>query len=108
MKYLKSLAYIILLIGGINWGLYGLFSGFDLVDFLLGFEQMFANIVYVIVGLSALFVIFDYFSKKTQCCKDCSDCEECNNIPVHSKDENTEQETKIFEIKTGEEINIKN
>lgn len=52
MKYLDIVAAILLVIGGLNWGLVGLFD-FNLVTFLfsgLGIEK----IVYIIVGLAAL------------------------------------------------------
>jgi uncharacterized membrane protein YuzA (DUF378 family) len=69
MKYLKQIAYIVLLIGGINWGVYGV-SGYDVVDVLLGNIPVIANIVYALVGLSAFYIILNRF---TLCeCKTCS------------------------------------
>jgi len=71
MKYLKQIAYVLLIIGGLNWGVYGV-SGYDLVDVLLGSIPMIANIVYVLVGLSALYVILNRFSLCS--CGDCTSC----------------------------------
>ena len=51
---LDRLALIIAIIGGINWGLVGLF-GFDLVAWLFGGQTaVLARVVYVVVALSAL------------------------------------------------------
>ncbi len=111
MKYFKHLAYVLLLLGGINWGIYGLF-GFDIVDVLLGFEPLFARIVYDVIGLSALFIIITHFSSRN-CCSYC-DKKNCNENSLNNyeaiskiKNKDLEQETKIYEIKTGEEINFK-
>ena len=51
------IAIILLVIGGLNWALVGLFS-FDLVAALLGDMSALSRIVYVVVGLSALYVAF--------------------------------------------------
>ena len=59
---LDWVALVLLIIGGLNWGLVGLF-GLDLVDLLLGSVPLLQNIVYVLVGLSALYLIY-YLSKK--------------------------------------------
>ncbi|WP_419421372.1 DUF378 domain-containing protein (plasmid) [Legionella sp. D16C41] len=48
---------IILIIGGINWGLVGL-AKFDLVAFLFGPMSILSRIVYCLVGLSALYTIY--------------------------------------------------
>ena len=50
---LKKVAMILVIIGGINWGLVGAFN-FNLVEMLLGDGTMLARIVYVLVGLSAI------------------------------------------------------
>jgi uncharacterized membrane protein YuzA (DUF378 family) len=50
-----------LIVGGINWGLIGLFQ-FDLVAALFGGQSsIISRIVYVIVGLSAIYVAVDAF-----------------------------------------------
>jgi uncharacterized membrane protein YuzA (DUF378 family) len=48
---------ILALIGGINWGLVGLFD-FDLVAFLFGPMSILSRIVYLLVALSAISVAF--------------------------------------------------
>ena len=54
---LDWIALVLLIIGGLNWGLVGLFK-YDLVESLLGFMPIIQNIVYVLVGLSALYMIY--------------------------------------------------
>ena len=50
---LDWLAQILLIVGGLNWGLIGLFD-LNLVATLLGEGSLLSRIVYIIVGLSAL------------------------------------------------------
>ncbi|PUA29907.1 MAG: hypothetical protein B0W54_05015 [Cellvibrio sp. 79] len=51
------IAMTLLIVGGINWGLIGLFN-VDLVAELFGVMSPVSRIVYVLVGLSALCAIF--------------------------------------------------
>ncbi len=52
------IAMILLIVGGINWGLVGL-AQFDLVAAIFGGqESMLSRIVYVLVGLAALYSIY--------------------------------------------------
>lgn len=57
MNTLSWIALVVLIIGGLNWGLVGLF-GFDLVASLLGTWPAVVNFVYILVGISAIYVIF--------------------------------------------------
>ncbi len=57
MKAAEWIPMLLLIIGGINWGLVGLF-GFDLVATLFGEMSMVSRIIYVAVGLSALYSIY--------------------------------------------------
>lgn len=52
---LDWLAYVLLIVGGLNWGLVGLFE-FDLVAELFGEMSGLSRTVYTLVGLSALYV----------------------------------------------------
>lgn len=49
----------IAIIGAVNWGLIGIFR-FNLVSFLLGDMSWFSRIVYILVGLSGLYLISSY------------------------------------------------
>ena len=50
---LDWIAQILLIVGGLNWGLLGL-ADFDLVAALFGSGSMLSRIVYILVGVSAL------------------------------------------------------
>jgi uncharacterized membrane protein YuzA (DUF378 family) len=56
MRAINTLTLLLLIIGGLNWGLVGLF-GFDLVATIFGEMSVLSRIVYVLVGLSALYQI---------------------------------------------------
>ena len=54
MKAINMLTWILLIVGGINWGLVGLFQ-FDLVAAIFGGQEApLSRVVYTLVGLSAL------------------------------------------------------
>lgn len=57
MDYLKKIALLLTLIGALNWGFIGFFD-FNLVAFLFGPMSMISRIVYMLVGLSALVVMY--------------------------------------------------
>ncbi len=60
MKKLNPLdwiALILVIVGGLNWGLVGAFQ-FDLVQAILGSIPILAKIVYILVGLAALYTIY--------------------------------------------------
>ena len=54
MKNLDVLFAVLLVVGGLNWGLVGIFN-FDLVASIFGQGAWVAKIVYTLVGLSALY-----------------------------------------------------
>jgi hypothetical protein len=54
MKRLDIIAAILLVVGGLNWGLVGLLN-FDLVAALLGAGSILAKAVYTLVGLAAVY-----------------------------------------------------
>ena len=56
MKWLNVITLILIIIGGINWGLVGLFN-FNLVAVIFGFSPTLLTIIYIIVGLSGLWQI---------------------------------------------------
>jgi len=57
---LDWIALILLIIGGLNWGLVGL--GYNVVEKLLGVGTI-TNIVYWLVGLAALYTIYFLFKE---------------------------------------------
>ena len=56
MRAINSVTLLLLIVGGLNWGLVGLLS-FDLVAALFGEKSLLSRIVYVLVGLSAVWQI---------------------------------------------------
>ena len=56
MKTLNLLTLILLIVGGLNWGLVGL-ANFDLVAAIFGDGSALSRAVYTLVGLSALYQI---------------------------------------------------
>ncbi len=60
MKPLNLITLILLIVGGLNWGLVGLFD-FDLVATLFGAGSLLSRIVYVLVGASALWQLIPLF-----------------------------------------------
>lgn len=63
MKLLNIIFLVLLVVGGLNWGLVGLFN-FDLVAFILGTGSLLAHIVYTLVGVSAVWVAFVVLPKQ--------------------------------------------
>lgn len=59
MKTLDVIAAVLLVIGGLNWLLVGAFD-FDLVRFIFGSLPVIQNLVYIIVGLAAIYQIFQW------------------------------------------------
>ncbi len=71
---MHSVAFILTMIGGVNWLLVGLF-GNGIFEWLGMGGGAIAKIVYILVGLSALYLIFDH--KKT-----CKLCDKMGAAPV--------------------------
>ena len=67
MKWLHYLAYLLLWVGGLNWGLIGLFN-YNLVETLLGSWPALIQWAYILVGVSTLYVLFTHKND----CKICS------------------------------------
>jgi len=63
MKIVYIIALILLVVGGLNWGLVGFF-GFDLVAFIFGDASVLSRIVYSLVGISAVYVAVAEITKK--------------------------------------------
>ncbi len=64
MKIINRIALILAIIGGINWGLIGLFQ-FDLVAWICGGQDaVFSRIIYSLVGLAAVWCISLLFTNR--------------------------------------------
>lgn len=61
MKIANIIAYVLVLLGAVNWGLFGLF-GFNLVSFIfMGARSVGSVIVYTLITLAALWLIVSPF-----------------------------------------------
>lgn len=58
MKVLGILTAVLIVIGGLNWGLVGLLD-FDLVKAILGDMTTLSRAVYTLVGISAIYWLFN-------------------------------------------------
>lgn len=56
MKAWKIIGYILLIVGGLNWGLVGFFN-YNLVDTLFGVGSGVSRTIYALVGIAALIMI---------------------------------------------------
>ncbi|HEY4519717.1 MAG TPA: DUF378 domain-containing protein [Candidatus Paceibacterota bacterium] len=59
-------AFILLVVGGLNWGLSAF--GWNVVNMVVGTWPMLENLIYVLVGLSAVYELVAH--KKS--CKECA------------------------------------
>lgn len=71
MKGLHGIAFILVIIGGLNWGLIGL-GGFiaqdwNVVQMLLGFSPQLEWLVYLLVGVSAVLLVVSHKSDCRYC-----------------------------------------
>ncbi len=61
---LDRIALLLLIVGGVNWGLLGIFR-FDLVAFMFGGQAaIISRIIYVLVGISAIWCISLFFKEQ--------------------------------------------
>lgn len=56
------IAWVLMLIGGLNWGLIGFFN-FNLVDALFGTMSDLSRAIYAIVGLAALWQLISVLAR---------------------------------------------
>jgi uncharacterized membrane protein YuzA (DUF378 family) len=56
-RKLGWVALVLLVVGGLNWGLVGLLN-FDLVAALMGPQSVLSRLVYTLVGVSAAYLAF--------------------------------------------------
>ena len=68
LKQYETLAWWLVIVGALNWGLYGLGmllggSAWNVVGMLLGSWPMVENVVYVLVGLSGLMLLMGKMGK---------------------------------------------
>lgn len=62
MKALDAIALILVVIGGVNWGLIGLFD-YNLVSALFGADSIVTRVIYVVVGIAAIYALISFLAK---------------------------------------------
>lgn len=62
-KGLNMLAWLLLVIGGLNWGLIGLLN-VNLVESIFGSVPTLVQVVYILVGLAGLYSLWGYAGGK--------------------------------------------
>lgn len=68
MKWLHKIAFLLLMVGGLNWGVYAL-TGWEIGSIFGGMEAFISRIIYILVGLSAVFEIATHKGR----CRGCVD-----------------------------------
>lgn len=63
MKYVNWVSRVLVLVGALNWGLVGAFQ-FNLVEAVLGEGTALTSVVYILVGVAALYEVYDLFVNK--------------------------------------------
>lgn len=53
------IAFILLIIGGLNWGIIGI-ANYNIVEAIFGGIPVLLTIIYILVGLSALYALFKF------------------------------------------------
>lgn len=56
MKGLHKVAFLLLVVGGLNWLLFGLF-GWDVGQLFGGMQATVSKVIYILVGLSAVYEV---------------------------------------------------
>jgi len=57
MNTLDWIVWVLVIIGGLNWGLVGAFN-WNLVSAIFGAVSWLESLIYILVGLSAIYMIF--------------------------------------------------
>jgi len=64
MKFLDLVTFVLVIIGALNWGLIWIFD-FNLVTYIFGEMLTLINLIYTLVGVSALIQIILYAQVRT-------------------------------------------
>jgi hypothetical protein len=63
-KMIHMVAFILLIIGGLNWLLYAFDESYNLVGMIFGSMPVVEKVIYILIGLSA---VYELVSHKAQC-----------------------------------------
>lgn len=68
MKMIHMVTFVLLIVGGLNWGLTAF--GYNVVEMVFGNWPVVVKVVYTLVGLAA---VYEIVTHKTNC-KNCTSC----------------------------------
>jgi uncharacterized membrane protein YuzA (DUF378 family) len=72
MKWVELVATLLVIVGALNWGLVGLSmlmnngANWNVVNMLLGSSSLLEGLVYVLVGLSGLWLLYDWWMRMSK------------------------------------------
>lgn len=73
MRFISGLALVLIVVGALNWGLWGLFQ-FDLVAWIFGGNTMpWSRLFYIVIGLSGVWGL-KFVGKMLGLCSCCCGC----------------------------------
>lgn len=69
MSFLRFIVLLLVIVGAVNWGLWGLFN-YNLVAAIFGEQTLLARLVYILVGVAGVWAIsfFSCVCKSESCC----------------------------------------
>ncbi len=67
MRILTLIATILVVVGGLNWGLIAINPDWNVVNLLFGAWPVVVRVVYAVVGVSALLVLVSLFTCPCPC-----------------------------------------
>jgi len=66
LNIFDRIAFILVIIGGLNWGVVGAFH-IDLVGRIFGEMSMLSRVIFTLVGLASVYLIYFAFRCKSKC-----------------------------------------
>ena len=68
MDWISKTVLILIIIGGLNWGLIGVFN-FDLIAFLFGPTSLLSRFIHILIGLASVWGLFSLLSETKEITK---------------------------------------
>ncbi|MEK9178815.1 MAG: DUF378 domain-containing protein [Patescibacteria group bacterium] len=65
MKWVETVGMLLVIVGALNWGLWGLLN-LNVVEMLLGAWPTVVKVVYILVGLAGLWLLYDWYVKMSK------------------------------------------
>lgn len=65
IKWVELVATLLVVVGALNWGLIGLLN-LDLVNTLVGAWPTVARVLYILVGVSGLWLLYDWWTNMSK------------------------------------------